>query len=89
MKSVTTERFRHLYAAAGAQRQAQIKRSYMLWIDNPSHPSIRFKKVHDTEPIYSARVDLDWRALGVLEAGSVVWFWVGPHDEYDALLKRM
>ena len=61
----------------------------MLWIDNPSHPSIRFKKVHDTEPIYSARVDLDWRALGVLEAGSVVWFWVGPHDEYDALLKRM
>lgn len=89
MKSVTTERFRRLYAAAGAQRQAQIKRSYMLWIDNPSHPSIRFKKVHDTEPIYSARVDLDWRALGVLEAGSVVWFWVGPHDEYDALLKRM
>ena len=78
-----------MYAAAGAQRQAQIKRSYMLWIDNPSHPSIRFKKVHDTEPIYSARVDLDWRALGVLEAGSVVWFWVGPHDEYDALLKRM
>ena len=89
MKSVTTERFRRLYAAAGAQRQAQIKRSYMLWIDNPSHPSIRFKKVHDTEPIYSARVDLDWRALGVLEAGTVVWFWVGPHDEYDALLKRM
>lgn len=78
-----------MYAAAGAQRQAQIKRSYMLWIDNPSHPSIRFKKVHDTEPIYSARVDLDWRALGVLEAGTVVWFWVGPHDEYDALLKRM
>ena len=89
MKSVTTERFRRLYAAAGAQRQAQIKRSYMLWIDNPSHPSIRFKKAHDTEPIYSARVDLDWRALGVLEAGTVVWFWVGPHDEYDALLKRM
>ena len=78
-----------MYAAAGAQRQAQIKRSYMLWIDNPSHPSIRFKKVHDTEPIYSARVDLDWRALGVLEAGTVVWFWVGPHDEYDALLKPM
>ena len=78
-----------MYAAAGAQRQAQIKRSYMLWIDNPSHPPIKFKKVHDTEPIYSARVDLDWRALGVLEAGTVVWFWVGPHDEYDALLKRM
>ena len=89
MKSVTTERFRRLYAAAGLQRQSQIKRSYKLWLENPAHPSIRFKKVHDTKPIYSARVDLDWRALGVLEAETVVWFWVGPHDEYDALLKRM
>ena len=89
MKSVTTERFRRLYGAAGTQRQAQIKRSYKLWLENPAHPSIRFKKVHNTEPIYSARVDLDWRALGVLEGDTVVWFWVGPHDEYDALLKRM
>ena len=68
MKSATTERFRKLYAAAGAQRQVQIKRAYKLWRDNPAHPSIRFKKVHDTEPIYSVRVDLDWRALGVLLA---------------------
>jgi hypothetical protein len=89
LKSVTTERFRRLYGAAAPQRQIQIKRSYKLWLENPAHPSIRFKKVHSTEPIYSVRVDLDWRALGVLEGDTVVWFWVGPHDEYDALLKRM
>ena len=89
MKSVITESFRSLYASAGDQKQAQIKRAYKLWIENPDHPSIRFKKVHDTEPIYSARVDLDWRAVGVLEKDTVVWFWVGPHDEYIALLKRM
>ena len=89
MRSVTTERFRHLYAAAGLQRQSQIKRSYKLWLENPAHPSIRFKKVHDTKPIYSARVDLDWRALGTLEGDTVLWFWVGSHDEYIALLRRM
>ena len=89
MKSETTERFRRLYAAATERRQVQIKRAYKLWQENPAHPSIRFKKVHETEPIYSARVDLDWRAIGVLEGDTVVWFWVGPHDEYDALLKRM
>ena len=89
MKSQTTERFRRLYAAAGERRQLQIERAYKLWQENPAHPSIRFKKVHETEPIYSARVDLDWRAIGVLEGDTVVWFWVGPHDEYDALLKRM
>jgi hypothetical protein len=89
LKSVTTERFRRLYAAAGKQRQIQIKRAYKLWIENPAHPSIRFKKVHNTEPIYSARVDLDWRALSVMEQDTVVWFWVGPHDEYEALLRRL
>ena len=89
MKSVTTEQFRKLYSAATSRQQAQIKKSYRIWLENPAHPSIRFKKVHATEPIYSARVDLDWRALGVLDADTVVWFWVGPHDEYDALLKRM
>jgi hypothetical protein len=89
LKSVTTERFRKLYAAATPRQQAQIKKSYKAWRENPAHPSIRFKKVHPTEPIYSARVDLDWRALSVLDGDTVVWFWVGPHDEYDALLKRM
>jgi hypothetical protein len=89
LKSVTTERFRRLYAAAGLQRQTQINRSYKLWLENPAHPSIRFKKVHDTKPVCSARVDLDWRAPGVFEADTVVWFWVGPHDEYAALLKRV
>ena len=89
MKSVTTERFRRQYAAAGEQRQRQIRRAYQLWLENPAHPSIRFKKIHNSEPIYSARVDLDWRALGVMQNDTVVWFWVGPHDEYEALLKRM
>jgi hypothetical protein len=89
LKSVTTEQFRKLYGAAPLQRQEQIKRAYRLWLENPAHPSIRFKKVHNTEPIYSARVDLDWRAIGVLEGDTVIWFWVGPHDQYDALLRRM
>jgi hypothetical protein len=89
LKSVTTERFRRLYATAGELRQRQIKRAYKLWQENPAHPSIRFKKVHDTEPIYSARVDLDWRAVGVLQEDTLVWFWVGAHDEYAALLRRL
>ena len=89
MNSVTTEAFRRLYAAASLQKQAQIKRAHKLWLESPAQPSLRFKKVHATEPIYSARVDLDWRVLGVMDGDAMVWFWVGPHDEYAQLLKRM
>jgi hypothetical protein len=87
MKSETTEKFRLLFSAASPVRQMRIRGAYRLWKENPSHPSLRFKKVHSRLPIYSARVDLDWRAVGIIENDTVIWFWVGPHQQYEALLK--
>ena len=89
MKSETTEKFRLLFAAASSERQMRIRGAYRLWQENPSHPSLRFKKVHSRLPIYSARVDLDWRAVGIIENDTVIWFWVGPHQQYEALLKAL
>lgn len=89
MKSVTTEQFRQLYVKAPKERQIRIRRAYRLWSADLKHPSQRFKKVHSTLPIYSARVDLDWRAIGILKNETVVWFWVGSHEHYEALLKTM
>jgi hypothetical protein len=37
--------------------------------------------------VYPARIDLNHRAVGVLEGERVIWFWIGTHSEYDALLK--
>lgn len=89
MKSTTTEKFRSLFAAAPPERQARIQAAYRVWRSNPNHPSLRFKKVHPRQPIYSVRVDLDWRAVGVLERGTLIWFWVGPHAQYEVLLSTL
>lgn len=89
MKSQTTERFRALFAAAPGAVRAKIKLAYELWTENPYHPSLRFKKVHATLPIYSARVDLNWRVVGVVKDDAVVWFWVGSHNDYERLLKSL
>ena len=89
MKSVTTEKFRSLFASAPPDRQVRIKSAFRLWRENPAHPSLRFKKVHPRLPVYSARVDLDWRAVGTLEDDTLVWFWVGSHPQYEALLKSL
>ncbi len=89
MKSVTTQAFRRLYAKATKERQNKIRRAFRLWILDPNHPSLRFKKVHNSMPIYSARVDLDWRAVGVLKNETMVWFWVGSHQHYEELLKSI
>lgn len=56
---------------------------------DPAHPSLQFKRVHAKEPIYSVRVGLGWRAVGVRSDDTVVWFWIGSHAEYDNLLSGL
>lgn len=60
-------------------------KQYRLWLDNPSHPSVQFKKVGS---YWSARITNDYRTVGVKDEDTVVWFWIGTHTEYDKLLKR-
>jgi len=61
--------------------------AYQLWKANPDHPSLHFKRVDEEEPIYSARVTEDYRVLGLLEGDTVIWYWIGRHEEYERLLK--
>jgi len=89
VQSQTTEKFRQLLLAAPSAIQAKAQAAYRLWSENPAHPSLRFKKVHDQLPVYSVRINLNWRALGVLRDSTVIWFWIGPHSEYEKLLTQL
>jgi len=71
------------------QVQAQARLAYELFREDPYHPSLRFKQVHASRPIFSARVGLAYRALAVREEDEVIWFWIGSHADYDDLLGRM
>ena len=89
MNSKTTKRFRQMLAKLPNDVRRQARKAYTLFRRNPNHPSLRFKKVHATEPIYSARINIDYRAVGVRDSDEIVWFWIGPHAEYDKLLSRL
>ena len=41
------------------------------------------------QPIYSARVGINYRVLGLLEEDHIYWFWIGTHAEYDELFQRL
>ena len=71
------------------QVQAQARLAYDLFRRDPFHPGLRFKQVHPTRPIYSARVGLAYRALAVRDGDDVIWFWIGSHGDYDKLLARL
>jgi mRNA-degrading endonuclease RelE of RelBE toxin-antitoxin system len=88
VKSRTTTQFRKLFADLPKSVQKQTRKAYRQFKQDPSYPSLRFKKVHPKLPIYSARINKDYRAVGQLVEDSVIWFWVGSHAEYDLLLDQ-
>jgi hypothetical protein len=89
VKSRTTAQFRKLFADFPEPIQAQTRKAYRQFKQDPSYPGLRFKKVHPQLPIYSARINRDYRAVGQLEEDTVIWFWIGSHGEYDLLLSQL
>jgi hypothetical protein len=87
--SHTTARFRKAYRQLPVPIRKQAKVAYKLFQQNPHHPSLRFKQVHPTRPIYSVRAGLDYQAVGVREGETLIWFWIGSHADYDRLLAQM
>jgi len=84
MKSLTTSRFWKAFSDLPGDVQKLVRKQYLLWVNDPRHPSVQFKKVG---PFWSARVTDDYRSLALLENGIYYWFWIGTHAEYDRLLK--
>lgn len=83
MDHFTTSQFWDLYNALPADVRALADKNFALLKSNPAHPSLRFKKVGN---YWSARVGAHYRVLAKERPEGYVWFWIGPHAEYDALL---
>jgi hypothetical protein len=82
VNSRLTDGFLARFAELPDAVKAQARKAYRLWRENHSHPSLCFKRVHTREPMFSIRVSLNWRAVGLLENDTICWCWIGPHDEY-------
>jgi hypothetical protein len=58
-----------MFSELPAEVQRQARRAYRIFRQNPNQPSLRFKPVHPTRPIYSVRIGPGYRAVGILESG--------------------
>ena len=89
MNSQATERFWKAYQNLPPHIQRKARETYQLWQQNPYHPSLQFKQIHPTKPIYSVRVGIGWRTMGIKSNDTMVWFWIGSHAEYDRLISQL
>jgi hypothetical protein len=78
-----TPRFWFCYRKLPGEIQQFADRNFELLLSNPRHPSLRFKKVG---PYWSVRIGLQFGALAVEDNSVLLWFWIGPHDEYEQVI---
>jgi hypothetical protein len=77
-------RYWKLFNALPDDIQAVARNKYELLKSNPRHPSLQFKRAGR---YWSVRVNLSYRALAAENADGYVWFWIGPHDEYEQIIE--
>jgi hypothetical protein len=89
VKSQLAEDFISRFRQLPARIQRLARKNYKLWTENPAHPGLQFKLVGKGMPVYSIRVGIGWRALGLKVDDAIVWFWIGSHAEYELLLRQL
>ncbi len=89
MTHKTFARFWDFYHELPADVQKLADKNYELLKADPYHPSLHFKKLTlRGREVWSVRVGGGYRALGrEREASIIAWFWIGPHAEYDRLIR--
>jgi hypothetical protein len=80
-----TKRFWECYRALPQDLQRLADACYAMLRQNHRHPSLHVKKVGR---FWSVRVGLHYRAVAVEQDSDMVWFWIGPHAQYDRIVGR-
>lgn len=86
MNSHITNDFLKLFRRLPDSIKNSARKSYLVWKDNHYHPSLNFKEIKTGTNIYSVRIGIGWRALGILRDDNIVWFWIGSHAGYDKII---
>lgn len=83
MRHFASPRFWVAYEALPRDVRDVARKSFRLLKLDPRHPSLHFKRIGR---VWSARVGLQYRVLGVDVPDGIQWFWIGTHADYDKLI---
>jgi hypothetical protein len=83
VNSRTRPSFWRAYAALTPATREAARRAYRLFAENPSHASLRFKKLGGYGNVWSVRVNEQYRAVGERQGDTIWWAWIGTHNDFD------
>jgi hypothetical protein len=80
----TTARFWKCFDILPHSIKIIAEENFNILKENPRHPSLHFKRIGK---LWSARIELNYRALAIEDESDFIWIWIGTHDEYERMLK--
>lgn len=86
LESHTHPNFWKCYNNLQKEIQDLSDKKFELFKNNPHHPSLGFAKKGN---VWTANVGYHHRAIGYKKDNKVVWFWIGSHEDYNALMNKL
>lgn len=83
MNSLTTARFGELYRELPFHIRVAARQAYQQFTSNPAHPSLHFERLHSDSRQWSVQVTRDFRAVGIVDSDTIIWHWIGRHEDFD------
>jgi len=74
---------RRFFQALPTDIQRLAVKNYHLWRQNPSHPSLRFRRLQGSDDRFTIRLGDHYRALGKMAGEEMTWVWIGAYADYD------
>jgi addiction module RelE/StbE family toxin len=76
-----TERFQKHYKKLTAKEKKQLAGKLMLLAENPTHPSLRTKRIQGTNGLFECSVNMDIRIVWFYEGDKmIILVDIGHHD---------
>ncbi len=59
--------------------------AYRKFCDDPYQSGLRFKKLKNSDDLYSVRLNRSYRAVGVVADAEIIWFWIGTKQAFEKI----
>lgn len=83
-KITYSKAFKKHYKKLSDTEKKQMKKKLKFFVENPTHPSLRTKKIQGTDGIWESSVNMDIRIIWFYENNELIFLLdIGHHDILD------
>ena len=83
-KITYSKAFKKHYKKLSDTEKIQMKKKLKFFVENPTHPSLRTKKIQGTDGIWESSVNMDIRIIWFYENNELIFLLdIGHHDILD------